>query len=307
MRYRFACFALVCLSLAVSSAGAAPSLNPAATLPISQAQFAQLLAENREETRTQIAAMRPSLLDKSLPAIAAIVASVLTSIVAYLLQRSRLNFDRQSSFQKAGVEAIATLNNFRSRQLYEFYAPLEALLTQSLVLRDELYQRLHKVVPASVRLEMREDPGAGAGASLYIQHPGENFRPFRLIDEMWFIQKHCSALVPNVSAMVNVNQKVAKLLLDKVGFALPDSVELSAMFGRYLAHQSVLEEVVASAAMAGSKATPLDYTTSYPRGLNALISSDTHRLRKELAVWERQARQWMDTVDESREQKARQA
>ncbi|MGO1000121.1 hypothetical protein [Lysobacter sp. CA196] len=225
-------------------------------------------------------------------------------MAAYLLQRARLRFDRESAFQKAGVEAISVIKSFRSRQLNEFYAPLQALLKQSHVLRDELYQRLRAAPPPGVGLEMRDEEKAFSGSSLYIQHPGMDFKPFRLIDEMSFIQKQCPHLVPNVAAIVAVNDHVAKLLLDKIGLVRPESSELSGVLGQFLAHKSILDEIVGAASQAGSKATPLGYTTAFPRNLNALVAADCEWLRSDLALWEQQATAWMTQVRTRRKSNA---
>ena len=307
-------WALLFFLLLIAALGRAAPLQPSKPLtlnqltspasPVSRSELTTLLERESEQTRREIRALRPSLFDKALPAIAAIFAALATSMAAYLLQRARLRFDNESAFQKAGVEAISVIKNFRSRQLNEFYAPLQALLKQSHVLRDELYQRLRAAPPSGVGLEMRDEEKAFSGSSLYIQHPGLDFKPFRLIDEMGFIQKQCPHLVPNVAAIVAVNDHVARLLLDKIGLVRTESTELSGVLGQFLAHKSILDEIVGAASQTGSKATPLGYTTAFPRNLSALVAADCEWLRSDLALWEQQAIAWMTQVGTRRKRNA---
>lgn len=300
IRLGWALFVSLLLGATLSWAAPAQAPQPLSTpAPITRAELSTLLKEESEQTRRQLVAMRPSIWDKALPATAAIVGALSASLAAFLLQRSRLRFDRESAFHKAGVEAISAIKSFRSRQLNEFYTPLQALLKQSHVLRDELYRRLKAAPPPGISIEMRPDEKAFSGWSLYIKFPNEDFKPFRLIDEMDFIQQQCPHLVSNVVAIVSVNEHIANLLLNKIGLVRTENTELSGVLGQFLAHKSILEEVVSAPRHGRPEVAPLGYTTAFPRSLNSLVAADCEWLRKDLADWERQATAWMAQVETS--------
>lgn len=74
---------------------------------------------------------------------------------------------------------------------------------------------------------------------------------------------------------------------------LHQSIELSQKLGIFLAHQSVLEEVFKTVSSAGCAPLNLGYSTTYPRGLDALVRRDCDKLRSELGQWEGTVLEWM--------------
>jgi hypothetical protein len=260
-----------------------------------QAEQTRLLEQQHEQTRLQIAAVAPSTWDKILPALFAMAGALIASAGAYFLQRQRLLFDQRASRQSAGTDAVSEIKNFRSRQLNEFYAPLEALLKQGIVLRDELYNRLQANPMPGTTFTQIPNPLSGSGYSLWVQRAGQNNIPFRLIDEMPYLQAHHVHLMPNVAEIVRINSLIVKLLNKKIGLVLHDSVDLSHKLGIFLAHQSVLEEVFKTVSTTGTT-VQLGYSTAFPRGLDKLVNDDCTKLRVELAQWQRVVESWMDDI-----------
>jgi hypothetical protein len=255
----------------------------------------QMIERQYDQTQKQIATLRPSIWDKSLPAIFGVLGAVIASCGAYLLQRQRLAFDQREARRTAGTTALAEIKNFRSRQLNEFYAPLEALLRQVVVLRDELYERMRANPIAGVNFKSKQDPAAATGYSLWVVR-GSTEVPFRLIDEMQFLHHHYPQLMPNVAEMVRINSLIVKLLHKSIGLVLHESVELSQKLGIFLAHQSVLEEVFKTVSSVSGAPLNLGYSTTYPRGLDALVKCDCDKLRNELEQWERTVLEWTGGV-----------
>ena len=176
-----------------------------------QGEQTHVMERQYDQTQKQIATLRLSIWDKALPAVFGVLGAVIASCGAYLLQRQRLAFDQREARRTAGTTALAEIKNFRSRQLNEFYAPLEALLRQVVVLRDELYERMKANPIAGVSFKSKQDPAAVTGYSLWVYRES-TVVPFRLIDEMRFLHHHYPQLMPNVAEMVRINGLIVKLL-----------------------------------------------------------------------------------------------
>lgn len=188
--------------------------------------------------------------------------------------------------------------SYRAKQLNELYVPLQALLHQSKVVRDELYKVLVAEGVGVHRFVLEKDSDFPEKESLFVVSDGGN-RPFRLIDYLYVIAKEAPLLVPRVEVIVSINQAVVRLLQDKVGFIRPSSVELSEAVGTFLAHQRILEDVYAAAKKLGDSdestknpSTLPMYSTAFPRKFLGLVSDDVVVLRRELADWESDVTKW---------------
>lgn len=259
-----------------------------------QVQQAEQLNRQHEVMKQQIELLRPKPWDKWLPAFFGLIGALLGSVVAFAMQRQRLRFDRRAARQAAGIKEVSEIKQFRSRQLNEFYAPIQALLKQGLVVRNELYGRLLAKEVEGATFSKIPDQIAAQGWSLGIQHVGNECKPFRLIDEMSFLQHAYPQLMGNVGETVRINSLIVKLVHEKVGLVLHENAELSQQLGIFLAHQSVLEDVYKSVTTQGTAlALTPGYTTTFPRDLQRLVQVDCDKLRNELKDWQVEVSQWM--------------
>lgn len=259
-----------------------------------QVQQAEQLNRQHEVMKQQIELLRPKPWDKWLPAFFGLIGALLGSVVAFAMQRQRLRFDRRAARQAAGIKEVSEIKQFRSRQLNEFYAPIQALLKQGLVVRNELYGRLLAKEVEGATFSKIPDQIAAQGWSLGIQHVGNECKPFRLIDEMSFLQHAYPQLMGNVGETVRINSLIVKLVHEKVGLVLHENAELSQQLGIFLAHQSVLEDVYKSVTTQGTAlALTPGYTTTFPRDLQRLVQVDCDKLRNELKDWQIEVSQWM--------------
>lgn len=264
----------------------------------SDQHIAELIASSNERLSREIAAVRPSPADKWLPAIFGVAGTLLAAAIAAAaaiwLQKQKLAYDRKAAERATADKAMAEIMAFRGRQLNEFYAPLEALLRQSLVLRDEFYDRLlAKDAPAGIEFQWREDPLASTGRSLWMTTGPDTCSPFRLIDQMGFLYTYYTQLMPNVGEVVRIGDLVVAHVHARIGLVRHDSSELNTKLGIYLAHQSVLKEVYENVVSSKGTVSPAGYTAAYPRGLDKLVQADCQVLRDELAEWEKTVSQWI--------------
>jgi hypothetical protein len=323
---------------AVPSSSREPPKAAKPNLSATESSVAQASSENQNNIRlqemqtllsAQIAALKPSPFDKWLPAIFGAIGALFGALIAAgaaaklqagrllhegQIQRERLFYEERSQAEKLrheelsaeraiGHHAMAEIMAFRSKQLNEFYGPLEALLKQGLVLRDEFYRRLEstQTEKPNVTYRWQSDDEAATGKSLWIKRDGSDEVAFRMIDEMKLINDSYPQLLPNVAEIVRVGDLIVAHVHSRIGLVLPDSTDsglLSDKLGIFLAHQSVLKEVF------GHVDDPVDdpakdwsnlgYSASFPRGLDALVKKDSAKLRRELTNWEIKVRQWTD-------------
>lgn len=236
---------------------------------------------------------------------AVIIGALCSSIVTWIIHARRIKHERRAERSSAGLKGRAELMTYRARQLNELYVPLQALLLQSKVVRDELYEVLIVEGAGVHRFVLDQDMELPDKRSLFVVSDGTK-KPFRLIDYLYVIARAKPSLLPRVEVIVSINQAVVRLLQDKVGFIRPASVELSRAVGTFLAHQRILEDVFAAAKKLGdlggqtetSSALPI-YNTAFPRELPDLVSADVDALRRELADWEKDVTEWCRLSAES--------
>lgn len=261
-----------------------------------QAEQALEASRSTQALKDQMESLRPSARDRLITAIVAIGGAILGAAIGalsgYFLQRDRLKYDRQAARQAAGMKELSEIKQFRGRQLNEFYAPLEALLKQGLIVRNELYARLEKTNSPNVTFNRIPDPKAANGWSLGIAANGQASRPYKLLEDLPLLQKEFPFVMGTVGETVRINQLIVKLIHEKIGLVLHGSDDLSEQLGVFLAHQSVLEDMYATV-QAGNATSVPQYTTTFPRKLQGLVTRDSALLRDELKEWQSTVSGWL--------------
>ncbi|MEA9557617.1 hypothetical protein VC273_17450 [Xanthomonas nasturtii] len=256
----------------------------------------ELMLRRQEDLAIRVKDLKPSPLKELAPAILSVLGVLLGAGLANLstarLQKRRIENEGKATRATAGIAAASKLMDFKSRQLYELYAPLEALLIQNVTVRGELYQMLIKSGCSDRTYEMRPDPEGQKGKSLFVvPADGSAAIPFRLIEQMGYLLAYHGTLMGTVKEIVSVNDQIVKLLHEKIGLVRSENRELSRLLGIFLAHQSVLR---AAASPATNEHVRLpSYTTTFPRGLDKLVKKDADQLLGEIKGWEATTAAWM--------------
>ena len=256
----------------------------------------ELMLQRQEDLARKVDGLRSSPLKDLAPAALGVLGALLGAGLANLstsrLQRRRLENEDRASRAMAGIAAASKLSDFRSRQLYELYAPLEALLLQNVTVRGELYRMLIESRCADRTYEMRPDSKGHKGQSLFVVFKdGSPAVPFRLIEQMAYLQAHHDNVMGPVREIVSVNDRIVTLLHQKIGLVRSDNRKLSKRLGKFLAHQGVLQAVAVPGGRV-SAALP-SYTTTFPRRLDKLVKVDADKLRTEIKTWETKTAGWM--------------
>jgi hypothetical protein len=266
---------------------------------LQQAQQARDAARSAQALKDQVESLRPNYTDKIITGVVAILSALvgagIGALSGYALQRERVKHDQQAARQAAGMKEVSEIKQFRGRQLNEFYAPLEALLKQGLIVRNELYARLKATTQTGVVFSEISDADAANGWSLGIAVGSESARAFRLLDDLPLLQATFPEVMGTVGETVRINQLIVKLIHEKVGLVLHGSDTLSQQLGTFLAHQSVLEDMYKTVKKNKAAVVP-KYTTTFPRQLQRLVSDDCEKLRRELQAWEAKMSAWIDDI-----------
>lgn len=257
-----------------------------------QMEQAKEAARQNQALREKIKAITPSITDKIVTVGIALGSALVGALSAYLLQRQRLRHDEKTAQRAAGIKELSEIKQFRGRQLNEFYAPLEALLKQGLVVRDEFYAYLLATTLPTIRFKRVPDEIATNGWSLSVSQGQAEARPFRLLVDLPMIQESFPDVMSTVGELVRINGQIVKLIHKKVGFVLHENTELSRQLGTFLAHQSVLDEMY-KAVKDGRAVSVPTYSTTFPRSLQRLVIDDCNLLRTELSEWERNVARWV--------------
>lgn len=262
----------------------------------------ELLLRRQEDLARSLKDLKRSTLQELAPTLVSVLGVLLGAALANWstsrLQKRRLENETKASRAMAGIAAASKLMDFKSRQLYELYAPLEALLLQNVTVRGELYRMLIESTCADRKYEMRADPKGRKGQSLFVvPADGSDALPFRLIEQMAYLQANHGTVMGPVKEIVSVNERIVALLHEKIGLVRSDNRKLSKRLGRFLAHQGVLQAVVNPAT--GVSAPLPSYTTTFPRRLDKLVKSDADILREEIKHWEARTATWMLPLEPS--------
>jgi hypothetical protein len=265
--------------------------------PLLQQLLSQQLAQAKEQARAsqalqdKVDALRPNFADKAVTGLIALFSALIGALSAFALQRQRLKYEERSARRSVGIKELSEIKQFRSRQLNEFYAPLETSLKQGLVVRNELYARLLATNDSSLKFGKVKDGRAAVGWSLTVARPQKKPEPFRLLLDLNDIAQKFPDVMSTVGELMRINAQVVKLIHRKVGLVKHANTQLNELLGTYLAHQSVLNDVY-KAIIDGKPMAALTYTTTFPRGLQQLVTEDCNELRNELKQWEDQVSQW---------------
>ncbi|SEO89691.1 hypothetical protein SAMN02800692_2604 [Luteibacter sp. UNC138MFCol5.1] len=230
-----------------------------------------------------------------------------TGLFGIILQSWRLKAEKDADKRRAvremrkaerdfGLEAMANLQAFRTRQLNEFYGPFRVLLSQIRVLRDEFDHRLLASWKADGGATLKFE-GGGRERRLVIKRRDVPARGFRLIDEMAFVKNTYPDLMSTVGEMVSTGDLLADHLHKNGGLLDPRSTWLGAHIAVYLAHQRVLKEIFERAQCNADASWVANYSTVYPRLLDLLIERDYKRLYHSQTRWSAKAARWAEGAD----------
>lgn len=229
-----------------------------------------------------------SWLEKSTPAIFGFLGIIIGGILNFFLQKNQLNHNIKERKEKSYFETKQKIFEYKNRQINEFYAPLLVLLTQSKELSSQLYSQLIKTAPNRYQFQPEHNEAIDEKA-LHIVEPNQEAHTFRLIEELPYLGENHENLLPIVGIIIETGNRMARLIEEKSGLAIPYNIELNGCLGRYLAHLSALKDAYSQAKEKRKSSNIRTHSASFPREIQSLTRHDYDLICREINSWEVEA------------------
>jgi hypothetical protein len=185
-------------------------------------------------------------------------------------------------------EISKTYVDWQLKQLTELYGPLRALLGQSNAMYRQMNKALVSARPEQFKLE-RKEVGDFDNFVFLINKDGE-WEGFKTVRDLGAVYNQGLNVEAYFDAVVEVGERMGKLIEDKAGYARPDDTELVKVMGVYLAHYSVLSRLH-KAAQNKERVEPTagDQEATFPLEIQELVNKGFNALNKEVMAWRKRA------------------
>lgn len=217
-----------------------------------------------------------------MPAIIGLVGVVLGGVLNLFTQHIAAAARAKSELGSAAVQ-------WQLKQLAELYGPLHALLRQS----HTLYRDMNQVLEKRESGRFKTLPAA-PGDPVYLDNKvfkikvGDDWVTFRTIMHLQEVYGKGYGVEPYFDEIVSIGEQIVKVIHDKAGYARPEELELSEVFGKYLAHYSVLTKLHA-ALKDPSKTIPVDQWAVFPNEIHGLVAKGFNAISDDLMEWRARA------------------
>src|SRR6266404_2394121 len=168
---------------------------------------------------------------------------IIGALVAVLTQQLKATQDRELAANRAKLEIGNSFVQWQLKQLSELYGPLHALLQQS----QSLYRHMNSVLEAkdSTRFRMRDNVDTDRiDKRVFEIKLSEQWVRFRTVLHIKEVYGRGFGVEDYFNAITDIGARMVKVIEEKAGYARPEQTKLVPLFGKYLAHQAVLERLV---------------------------------------------------------------
>lgn len=232
---------------------------------------------------------------------------VVGGLITAWIQRKRMAHDKQLADDKATHERGLAENRakleignsivqWQLKQLSELYGPLHALLRQSNALYRHMNEVLRKKDPARFQFVHGVDFDEKE-FQISLNNEWVRFRTIMHIDQVY---GRNYGIEPYFDGLVEIGDRIVEVISEKAGYARPEQNDLILVFGKYLAHYSVLQRLHSSSKEkhaarnvnggAESKDTLpadilVDESAVFPQQIQRLVDEGFQEINKELNEW----------------------
>lgn len=236
------------------------------------------------------------------PAVLALIGTALGAVIAVIIANRNLKFqeklaenkaqlDSELARQKAGLDIGNSFAQWQLKQLSDLYGPLHALFRQSIGLYRHMNVVLVNKNATKFRL-LQATTGEGFDGQVFeicVNGNWDRFRTVLHIDEVY----GCGyGIEEYFDEIIKIGGLITKVISEKAGYTRPGSSELLVVFGRYLAHYSVLERLHCQIKAKLSKGDSsigneivVDGRAAFPHEIHGLIEQDFMAINQELSEW----------------------
>jgi hypothetical protein len=211
--------------------------------------------------------------------------------------------DTELADKRVNVEIASSFAQWQLKQLSELYGPLHALFRQS----NEIYRHMNTVLvgadPEKFRLLQgnASDDFDGKIFEIFLDGQWVCFRTIMHIGEVY---GRNYGIEDYFDEVVAIGGRIANVIVEKAGYVRPEPRELASVFGKYLAHYSVLNRLHTHTQAKYSRSTgnsdsatqaddmfvediAVDEAAVFPREINRLVDLGFDALNRELNEWRR--------------------
>jgi hypothetical protein len=235
-----------------------------------------------------------------------LLGAIVAAVVALLTQHLRARQDRELASERAKLEINTSFVEWHLKQLSELYGPLHALLQQS----QSLYRHMNSVLIGRDGAKFRMQKSAGTDRidgnvfQIWLGNEWVRFRTVLHISEVYGCGYGVEDYFDEIS---DIGGRMVTVIQEKAGYALPEQTDLVPLFGKYLAHQAVLERLVkhhkaisgraaqAADGKTDSAARPtggginVDESAVFPGEIQGIIATGYQKIIHELNAWRQKA------------------
>jgi hypothetical protein len=235
-----------------------------------------------------------------------LVGAIVAALVAILTQHLRARQDRELASERARLEINTSFVEWHLKQLSELYGPLHALLQQS----QSLYRHMNSVLIGKDGAKFRMQKSAGTDRidgkvfEICIGNEWVRFRTVLHISEVYDCGYGVEDYFDEIS---DIGGRMVTVIREKAGYALPEQTDLVPLFGKYLAHQAVLERLVKHHKTLAGRATQaadgkpvstpptkdgginVDESAVFPGEIQGIVATGYQTIINELNAWRQKA------------------
>jgi hypothetical protein len=201
--------------------------------------------------------------------------------------------ERELAGNRAKLEIGNSFVQWQLKQLSELYGPLHALLRQSNALYRHMNTVLEKADPNRFRLR-QGSPGDDFDNMVFEINSSGEWIPFRTIMHIGEVYGRNYGIEDYFDQVVAIGRRMVKVIAEKAGYVRPEQSDLVSVFGKYLAHYSVLERLhssmkVKQAHGATAPAIVVDESAVFPREIQGVVDAGFAAIVTELKEWRAKA------------------
>lgn len=252
------------------------------------------LRETEERLSKQIAGLQSSFWEKLAPGglglIGVLFGTGLGGWLSYQTQKRQL----AAESKQTAKEVVANLMDFRSRQLNEFYAPMQFLVHGTRKIRRQVLETI--LNKSGENGEFMKD---GDGDDIVLRFRS-NGKDFKLTQNMHLVREKYDEAMPLIGEIVNIGGKISSLIVEKGGLADSGSTELADELSAYLAHYSILKDVYTRAKKNPNEPPSVDYQMTFPPKLEELLRADHEEIYNQITSWSDNAQKLLNEPEETR-------
>lgn len=158
------------------------------------------------------------------------------------LADAKADQERELARNRAGLEIGNSLIQWQLKQLSELYGPLRALFLQSNAMYRHMNAVLEKADPKLFRLA-KGSPGDYFDGMVFKINLSEQWIRFRTVMHIGEVYGRDYGIEDYFDELVVIGGRIVDVIEQKAGYARPDQPDLPSVFGKYLAHYSVLNRL----------------------------------------------------------------